>query len=308
MNQSENQLDSTLRQTLNEEISHFSRSAASIQRVSEVGGGSISRSVIAQTEHDRWFIKLNRADRHEMFHAEADGLTALGACPALRVPRVVAQGVSGRQAYLVLEYLKLLPLRDGNTDIKSGISPGRALAELHRIEGAHFGWHRANFIGSTPQLNSHEPTWPLFFARQRLLPQLELARRQGGKAKLIADGQRLAGKLPALFRDYQPKSSLLHGDLWSGNAALDASGALALFDPAIYFGDREADLAMSELFGGFPASFYADYRAAWPLADGYEQRRTLYNLYHVLNHFNLFGGGYLHQAEHMIGSLLAEIG
>jgi len=301
---SEIPLDSSLCQTLNEAISQFSGSACQIQQVAEVGGGSISRSVIAQTASERWFVKLNSADLLDMFEAEADGLNALGACPALRVPRVIAHGVSGRQAYLVLEHLNLQPLRERN----SGTSAARALAELHRIEGDRLGWHRANYIGSTPQHNGVERTWPLFFARQRLLPQLALARRKGYKGKLIADGERLAEKLPALFVDYQPKISLLHGDLWHGNAALDESGVLALFDPAVYYGDREADLAMCELFGGFPDSFYAAYRQAWPLADGFEQRKTLYNLYHILNHLNLFGSGYLHQAERMVGTLLAEIG
>lgn len=307
MSCSEIPLDSSLCLTLNEAISQFSGLTCQIKQVADVGGGSISRSVIAQTESARWFVKLNSADLHDMFEAEADGLSALGACPVVRVPRVIAHGISGRHAYLVLEHLNLQPLREGD----SGTGAALALAELHRIKGDRFGWHRANFIGSTPQYNEVQRTWPLFFARQRLLPQLELARRKGDKGKLgklIADGERLAEKLPAMFVDYRPDISLLHGDLWHGNAALDESGMLALFDPAVYYGDREADLAMCELFGGFPDSFYAAYRQAWPLADGFEQRKTLYNLYHVLNHLNLFGSGYLHQAERMVATLLAQIG
>ncbi len=304
MSYSEIPLDSSLCQTLNQAISQFSGSPCKIQKVANIGGGSISRTVIAQTESARWFVKLNSADLHDLFEAEADGLSALSACPALRVPRVIAHGVSDRQAYLVLEHLNLQPLRERD----SGTSAARALAELHRIKGDRFGWHRNNFIGSTPQHNGVERNWPLFFARQRLLPQLELARRKGYKGKLTADGERLAEKLPAFFVDYQPSISLLHGDLWHGNTALDESGVLALYDPAVYYGDREADLAMSELFGGFPDSFYAAYRQSWSLADGFEQRKTLYNLYHVLNHLNLFGSGYLHQAERMVAMLLAEIG
>jgi fructosamine-3-kinase len=301
-------LDARLRQALNEAISNFSGSTCHIQTIAEAPGGSVSRTVIARTERQYWFVKLNRAELHEMFAAEADGLKALSACPALRVPRVVADGVSGRQAYLVLEYLKLSPLNEDRPAGNSIISAGRALAELHRIEGAEFGWRRDNFIGSTPQFNTERHSWPDFFARQRLLPQLELARRQGQRGKLIADGERLSEKLPALFVGCSPAISLVHGDLWHGNVALDEAGALALFDPAVYYGDRESDLAMGELFGGFPDNFYAAYREAWPLTDGYEQRRTLYQLYHVLNHFNLFGGSYRQQAERMIGSLLAQIG
>ncbi len=304
MNHSEYLLDAGLRATLNEEISHFSGSACSIQKVSALGGGSISCTLVLHGERSRWFIKLNSAERHELFAAEADGLTSLARCPALRVPQVVTHGVSGRQAYLVLEYLHLTPLRETS----AGINAGQALAELHRIEGNRFGWHRANFIGSTPQTNAGQRTWPLFFARQRLQPQLELLKTKGHKGKFIADGERLTEKLAALFTDYRPQISLLHGDLWYGNAAQDETGELALFDPAVYYGDRETDLAMSELFGGFPTCFYAAYRDAWPLADGFEQRKTLYNLYHVLNHLNLFGNSYLHQAERMIGTLLAEIG
>lgn len=302
MSEPEDCLEPALRESLDAAISDHLGVPSRIGSCVGIGGGSISRTLAAQSENARWFVKLNGADRHELFAAEADGLTALRACPALRVPAVVAHGKSGRQAYLVLEHLDLLPLRDDAAE-----NAGRALAQLHRIAGERFGWHRDNFIGSTPQRNGQEPTWPLFFARCRLLPQLELARRHGGTGKLIAYGERLIEKIPALFGRERPAISLLHGDLWHGNAA-SVAGQFALFDPAVYYGDRETDLAMSELFGGFPERFYAAYREAWPLPRGFEQRKTLYNLYHVLNHFNLFGGGYLPQAERMIASLLAEIG
>ena len=138
----------------------------------------------------------------------------------------------------------------------------------------------------------------------RLRPQLRRAAAHG--RELQKRGESLAEKLPAFFLDYRPQASLLHGDLWHGNAALCAE-APAVFDPAVYHGDRECDLAMTELFGGFPEAFYAAYREAWPLNEGYETRKTLYNLYHVLNHLNLFGSGYLRQAERMIDRLLAEL-
>jgi fructosamine-3-kinase len=302
MNQPGNRLDAALRACLDEAISRYCGTPSRIGQCSEIGGGSISRSLVAQSESARWFVKVNSADRAELFAAEADGLAALRACPALRVPAVVGHGISGRQAYLILEHLELQPLRDD-----AAVNAGRALADLHRISGAGFGWPRDNFIGSTPQRNAAQPTWPLFFARQRLLPQLELARRQGHQGRLIADGERLVYAMPALFGDRSPPVSLVHGDLWHGNAA-SVGRQLALFDPAVYYGDRETDLAMSELFGGFPPRFYAAYREAWPLSEGFEQRKTLYNLYHVLNHLNLFGGGYRQQAERMTQSLLAEIG
>ncbi|MBP6708903.1 MAG: fructosamine kinase family protein [Candidatus Accumulibacter sp.] len=304
MNPADVVLEPALRAALSELIGSDSGAPAEIESATRIGGGSISRALVVDCGGRRCFVKLNDAGLAEMFAAEADGLRALAKCSALRVPRVCGHGVCGQQAYLVLEYLPLHPLRERS----AGAAAGRALATLHRIQGTQFGWPRDNFIGSSPQANHPQRTWPLFFARQRLLPQLASAKRHGHVGQLIANGERLAEKLPALFVDHQPQPSLLHGDLWSGNAAVDAAGSLVLFDPAVYFGDREADLAMTELFGGFPDSFYAAYREAWPLADGFEQRKTLYNLYHVLNHLNLFGSGYLHQAERMIARLLAEIG
>ncbi|MBK8384402.1 MAG: fructosamine kinase family protein [Candidatus Accumulibacter sp.] len=304
MRPDQEQLDAPLAAALCEAISVGTGSPANIDSLTEITGGSISRALMLASAGERYFVKLNDAKLADMFAAEADGLRALAACPALRVPRVVGYGVSGRQAYLLLEYLPLQALRTG----QQGAKAGHALAALHRQRGPQYGWHRDNFIGSTVQHNAEHRTWPFFFAHRRLLPQLELARRHAQYNRLIADGERLAGKLAALFVDHHPQPSLLHGDLWHGNAATDQTGTLTLFDPAVHFGDREADLAMSELFGGFPDSFYAGYREAWPLSDGYEQRKTLYNLYHVLNHLNLFGSGYLRQAERMVGTLLAELG
>lgn len=296
-------LDPALEAALIEAIAGVTGSPAQIAQISEVSGGSISRAFRLHTAAACYFLKLNAAEYDEMFAAEADGLEALSACNSIRVPRVLAHGVCGPNAYLLLEYVALRTLCDGD----AGRAAGLALADLHRMEGRHFGWHRDNFIGSTSQHNGAANDWWTFFANRRLAPQFELARQKGTRGRLIANGERLIENLPTLFADYDPKASLLHGDLWSGNAALDDSGRLALFDPAIHYGDRECDLAMMQLFGGFPASMFAAYREAWPLASGFERRRTLYQLYHVLNHMNLFGGGYQAQAERMIGSLLAEL-
>lgn len=295
-------LPSPLLDALNAAISEFCGSACAIEHVAEVGGGSISRTLVARTEGAHWFVKLDSAARSAMLLAEADGLKALAACSAIRVPRVVGHGVCGNQAYLVLEHLQLSPLQHG------AAAAGRSLAQLHRIGGEQFGWPSDNFIGSTPQRNARQDSWPHFFAQQRLLPQLVLARRQGLRGRLLDDGERLTEKLPALFASYRPAVSLVHGDLWHGNAALDETGTLTLYDPAVYFGDRETDLAMCRLFDGFPDDFYSAYREAWPLADGFEQRCALYQLYHVLNHLNLFGGSYRAQAERLIDGLLAQLG
>ncbi len=266
----------------------------------EAGGGCIHRALVLEGGGERWFVKLNAAKALPMFEAEADGLAALADAGAFRVPRPLCSGTLDGQAYLVLEFLELRPIvaREG------AVACGRALAALHRTAGARYGWHRDNFIGATPQGNAEYDGWARFFAQARLLPQLALAAAHG--AVLRKKGETLAEKLPAFFLDYRPQASLLHGDLWHGNAAL-CGEAPAVFDPAVYCGDRETDLAMTELFGGFPEAFYAAYREAWPLAEGYESRKTLYNLYHVLNHLNLFGAGYLRQAERMIDRLLAEL-
>ncbi len=236
--------------------------------------------------------------------AEADGLAALRATGDVRVPTFVGAGQTATEAWLELEYLELESL-----DRAAGAKLGEQLAELHRHFSAEdlYGWPRDNFIDATPQSNQSHRNWARFFATERLRPQLALASQHGMERTLRDKGERIAENLSAFFLDYRPLPSLLHGDLWSGNAAQLPDGTPVIFDPAVYRGDREADLAMSELFGGFPESFYAAYRHAWPLDPGYETRKTLYNLYHVLNHFNLFGAGYLNQVKRMIEKLLAEM-
>jgi len=267
------------------------------------GGGCIHRSEVFADGERRFFVKRNAPEAAAMFRAEADGLGALAASGALRLPRVVCQGANDDASWLVLEYLPLKAL-----DRVSAVRLGEALAVQHRAPaGDAFGWPSDNFIGSTPQFNEPHGTWAYFFAERRLRPQLQLALTRGLDRPLFEAGERLVAGLAAFFVDETPRPSLLHGDLWSGNVAALPDGTPVIFDPAVYRGDREADIAMAELFGGFPESFYAAYRMAWPLSAGYETRKTLYNLYHILNHFNLFGGGYLGQARRMIERLLAEL-
>lgn len=274
-----------------------------IMHATRVHGGSIAAAFRLQTQHGAWFLKLDASDRYPLFAAEADGLLALAACPAIRVPCLIAHGVGGSHAYLLLEHLEMRPLHAG----LAADAAGRALAALHRQVGQQFGWPQDNFLGATTQHNGSLANWPEFFARRRLLPQLALAARHGYDGRLQADGARLAAALPSLFDDYQPMASLLHGDLWSGNAAFDADGRLCLFDPAVHYGDRECDLAMMALFGGFPSDMLTAYETAWPLAAGAELRRALYQLYHVLNHLNLFGDSYLAQAGRLSATLLASL-
>jgi len=248
------------------------------------------------------FVKTGGAEDLPRFAAEATGLAALRAACAVRVPQVYACGMADGRARLEIELLDLRGL-----DRASGALLGRQLADLHRHIGERFGFGEDNWIGGSPQANGWRDEWPRFFAERRLRPQLQWARGTGMERKLVDQGESLAERLAAFFVDYHPAPSLLHGDLWGGNASALPDGTPVIFDPAVYYGDREADVAMSELFGGFPESFYASYRAAWPLDSGYETRKTLYNLYHVLNHYNLFGAGYLNQARRMMDRLLAEL-
>jgi len=250
----------------------------------------------------RPFVKTGGAEDLPRYSAEAAGLAALRATGTVRVPQVYACGMVDGQARLEIEYFDLRGL-----DRNSGALLGRQLADLHRHVGARFGFAGDNWIGNSPQHNGWRDSWPHFFAECRLRPQLQWAREAGMDKALVAQGESLAERLAAFFVDYHPAPSLLHGDLWGGNASALADGTPVVFDPAVYYGDREADVAMSELFGGFPESFYAGYRAAWALDRGYETRKTLYNLYHVLNHYRLFGAGYLNQARRMIERLLAEL-
>jgi fructosamine-3-kinase len=179
---------------------------------------------------------------------------------------------------------------------------------MHRHTAISFGWTRDNTIGSTPQINRPGQDWVAFFRDRRLGFQFDRAAKQGAPTALLARGERLLDDLTGFFAAYQPAPSLLHGDLWGGNWSCDGDGNPVLFDPAVYYGDRETDLAMTELFGGFDDRFYQSYGQAWTIDPGYSTRKVLYQLYHILNHFNLFGGGYARQAQGMIDSLIAELG
>ncbi len=174
---------------------------------------------------------------------------------------------------------------------------------------ARFGWEHDNFIGDSPQPNGWSDDWLAFWRDKRLVTQLRIAANNRLPSRMIDRGERLAADCGAFFRGYVPDKSLLHGDLWGGNAGAVAGGAPVVFDPAVYVGDREADMAMTFLFGGFPPDFHAAYEAAWALDGGFARaRRDFYNLYHVLNHANLFAGDYVRQSQDAIERLVAQIG
>lgn len=272
-----------------------------------VGGGCIHTALKlsgedAAGERAAFFAKVNTAGHAAMFDSEAEGLQSIREAGSVHVPRVIARGGDEEHAWLVLEWLQLQAL-----DARGAARLGTALAAQHAMARERFGWPRDNFIGSTPQANGWSDDWLDFWRSRRLMAQLRLAARNRLPSRMIDRGERLAADCEALFRGHRPLKSLLHGDLWGGNAAMTAEGTPIVFDPAVYVGDREADIAMTELFGGFPRDFAAAYREALPLPDGYATRRDFYNLYHLLNHANLFAGGYVRQAADGIERLLAEI-
>lgn len=283
--------------TLDHAISAASGTRFQAQQRSTLAGGCINRSYQLSAGDRHYFVKLNVAAQLDMFVAEAAGLRALADSATIRVPDVICYGATHGQAYLALEYLPLSPRGDQS-------QLGRALAQLHRCTGQRYGWHRANTIGATPQHNNYEGSWIDFWRKQRLGFQLSLAADNGFRGRLQTRGRELLNGLDSLLATHQPPPSLLHGDLWSGNCGFTSKGDAVIFDPAVYYGDRETDLAMTALFGGFSDDFYAAYHQEYPLPSGHETRKILYNLYHVLNHLNLFGGSYLRQAETMIDELL----
>jgi protein-ribulosamine 3-kinase len=273
--------------------------AAPAQRL---GGAGASESYEWPCENGKLFVKVGPGERRPALEAEAAGLTELSRAQALRVPRVLASGATDDAAFLALEWIDAAP-----ADSACARRLGEGLAALHAVTAPRFGWGRDNTIGRTSQTNGWMEEWAGFFRERRLRPQLDLAVENGFGKLVETPGERLLESVHLLLAGHAPRASLLHGDLWGGNWLATAEGEPVIVDPAVYYGDREADLAMTRLFGGFGAAFYREYEAADPLPPGAGLRRDLYNLYHVLNHANLFGGGYARQARDMIDRLLAEV-
>jgi len=270
-----------------------------ISGTGSVGGGCIHNAQRVETNRGRFFVKKTPASRQELLRTEATSLNALSGFDDVRFPEVVAQGLIDADYVLVLEWMDLRPL-----DADSARKLGASLAQLHQNKSpSSFGWEEDNFIGLTPQPNPWTDSWPEFFRDHRLLPQIELASRNGHR---LPSTDQIIAQLDHFFDENElPSPSPLHGDLWGGNAAQDESGNPVLFDPAFYYGDPETDIAFSRYFGGFDDSFYEEYSKNILPRPGWKMRETLYNLYHVLNHLNLFGSGYLAAANRMITDLQA---
>jgi len=261
-----------------------------------VGGGCIHDARKVRTSAGILFVKSAPGENNALLDTEAGGLREIRATGTVKVPEVLAFGSESGTTFLVLEWLDLKSLGSS-----SGRRLGERLAALHRSDQpATCGWETDNFIGSTPQINDLSEDWPRFFATRRLEPQFRLARDNGYR---LPSAEPLLGHIEAFFPETPPGPSALHGDLWGGNASATAAGEPVLFDPAFYRGDPETDLAFSRFFGGFPAAFYRAYEEIVPPRPGWKIRQTLYNLYHVVNHLNLFGPSYEGQSCRMIAEL-----
>ncbi len=288
--------------TLEDQLNTIQQGNNHFVTIKPVSGGCINQAwKITDSAGNSWFVKENSPALLPMFEAEAAGLDAIHDSQAIRAPKPVCLGKTDEFSYLVLEYIDLHGAINQKTT-------GEQLAKMHRTThpGNQYGWHIDNTIGSTPQANTPGDDWVAFWQTQRLGFQLDRAHNKGYPHKDYEAGLKLIDKLGLFFTDYQPLPSLLHGDLWGGNCASDTHNNPVIFDPALYYGDRETDIAMTELFGGFKQPFYDAYSANYPLDPGYKTRKTLYNLYHILNHYNLFGGGYASQAGSMTQQLLSE--
>lgn len=261
-----------------------------IRQIVTLSGGDINQAARIDTPQARYFVKWHAAPPPEFFESEARGLRLLGAAGHVRVPAVIGWGQvpGGKGAFLILEFIE-----PGSRTGKAAECLGRQLAWQHLARQPQYGLDHDNYIGRLSQPNRPAHSWVDFYASQRLAPQRDLAARLGHlPARRAAMLDQLIERLGKWIDESHCQPSLLHGDLWGGNWMADGSGSPVLIDPAVAHGDRELDLAMTALFGGFPAAFYDAYREAFPLAAGYEDRQLLYQLYYLLAHLNLFGEGY----------------
>jgi protein-ribulosamine 3-kinase len=267
--------------------------------MSSVGGGCIADSQVISTRSGKKYF-LKQGFSNGMFKKEAHGLQELAHPAVIKIPKVISIG----DDYLLLEHID-----NGNRQENFFKDFGRQFALLHKYSSDKFGFFEDNFIGSTPQKNltsdKEASHWPTFYWNKRLLYQFRLAEKNGyANQELSTLFSKLENDLEKILDGSKEPPALLHGDLWGGNYMADRSGNPVLIDPAVYYGHREADLAMTKLFGGFSEAFYSAYQESYPLKPGAEKREPVYLLYHVLNHLNLFGAGYFGQAIQLLKQLV----
>jgi protein-ribulosamine 3-kinase len=266
-----------------------------IKRVSAVSGGDINQARLLHTLQGVFFLKYNTSDHApDMLEVERKGLELIAASNCIRVPAIIGFDATKGGAYLLLEYIP-----SGKADTAFWISFGSALAQMHRSRQDHFGLNHDNYIGRLPQRNAPQKSAVDFLIEDRLEPQCRMAiDRQLLSSADLKEVKGLFQKLPRLIPEELP--SLIHGDLWSGNFMVDENNRAVLIDPAVSYGLREMDLAMSRLFGGFDALFYRAYQEAYPLHDDWEQRMDIYQLYYLLVHLNMFGRSYLGSVQQIL--------
>ena len=293
-------LTSSVWQDLSRQLTVLFDNDFSISAVTPVAGGDINQSYcITGNNNRRLFVKLNSSAEADFFHCEAVGLNHIQKTGAIACPTPLLCGNSQPYAFLITPYHHMRPHGDE-------FLFGQQLAKMHQRTHDYFGFDRDNYIGQTPQINTLEACWANFFLENRITPQLKLAYRNGFTAPLKKQALKLLEAIPGLLADYNPQPSLVHGDLWGGNKGFLTDGTPIIFDPACYYGDREVDIAMTHLFGGFGSDFYRGYDSIWPLNKDYKKRMRLYNLYHQLNHLNLFGSSYLKSCIATIQSLAQQ--
>ncbi len=268
-----------------------------IQGERSCGGGCISDARKVKTDHGDFFVKSGPPEQTGLLQAELDGLSAIATVGTVRCPKPWGMASDERGALLALEWLDLA----SRSDSRAMERLGRDLARFHLAFGESFGWDRDNFIGSTPQDNTPDTDWARFFAGRRIEPLLE---RVAGDGFSFSGAAKFLERIGTILSGHHPKPSPLHGDLWAGNAASTTQGEPVIFDPSFYYGDAEVDLAMTRMFGGFPAGFYEAYAEVHPLPEGHRERVDLYNLYHYLNHTHLFGGSYASGCRRIIDRFL----
>lgn len=263
-----------------------------------LGGGCIHNAQLLRDGDRRYFVKTNRIAMLPAFRAEWQCLDAIRSTCTIRVPKPVAIGETGGHAFLVLEYLEMMRAPESAQAIL-----GEQIAAMHRTTGEAYGWPSDNFLGTSVQKNTWSEDWCAFWIESRLRPQIDAARKRGLDLHRFPDWESVCRRI---LRGHHPSPSLLHGDLWGGNMAALDDRTPVVFDPACYYGDRETDIAFTRMFGGFSNAFHRSYQRSWPFPSGHEARERLYNLYHELNHYNIFGGNYGQQALNTLRTLVTE--
>jgi protein-ribulosamine 3-kinase len=288
-------IPASLKQAAEEKLSDKIKTSISINTHHSIGGGCINSAHRIDTNNGSFFLKWNDAYAYPgMFESEAKGLELLKEATAIQVPEVIATGEKESISFIILELIE--PGKRMKTFWQDF---GVSLATLHKNTSDYFGLDHDNYIGSLPQKNNKHSSWTAFFIYERLEKQIEIARNAGlANSSTIQQFNNLFKQLEELIPKEEP--ALLHGDLWNGNCMVANDGSACLIDPAVYYGHREMDLAMTKLFGGFSEDFYESYHATFPLEPGFESRLDIHNLYPLMVHVNLFGGGYLSQVKSIL--------